>query len=229
MKKWNHGIFGMPYFALRFAEGAGGPEGGASANDAGAPGTETAAEGSSAGAEGTAAAETQEEKQFSQSDLDTAIEKRLARERKKWERENNKQQPANPGTTAGEPEKETNPAQDDSAEKISKANARLVKAEAKAAAIAAGVKPEKIPYVVKLADLDGIDVDDDEGPDGDAIKKAIDKVLKDMPEFKAQASGSSDSGFQIGADGQNQGGGKPAQSVKPSAAAQGKRWNRFRQ
>lgn len=235
---WNHRIFGIPYFMLRFADGGG--DGGSAAGDseaAGAADTGTNSGGSDGGSgngAGTGSrADTgngdggQPDKQFTQADLDAAVEKRLARERKKWERES-KQPPAGKSSEGEKSGEGTQQEKDDSAEKISKANARLVKSEAKAAAIAAGVKPEKVPYVVKLADLDGIDVDDDDGPDSDAIKKAIDKVLKDMPEFKAQAAGGgSGTGFQVGADG-SQSGGKPAQNAKPNAAANVKRWNRFR-
>lgn len=225
---WKHKIFGIPYFALRFADGGSGEGAAAGGTEAAGIGA-AGAEGGTGNASGGTGEETgtgtggEEEKQFSQTDLDAAIEKRLARERKKWERESKQQTTKQPPAA----EEGTKQEKDDGAEKLSKANAHLVKSEAKAAAIAVGVKPEKVPYVVKLADLDGIDVDEDDGPDTEAIKKAIDKVLKDMPELKAAQETGKGAGFQIGADGTGKPAtARPAQSVQNPQAT--KRWNRFR-
>lgn len=70
---------------------------------------------------------------------------------------------------------------------VAAANARVVNAEAKVQAVEAGADPKQLAYVLKLADLDGITVDDAGQPDGKAIKAAIDKVLKDVPALKATA------------------------------------------
>lgn len=235
---------GAPLCALRFADGgtgSGTDDGTGSGGDkggAGGTGTKIAGAGDGAGS-GTG----EEEKKFTQADIDDAVEKRLARERKKWEREQQKQQPAaaqqqtqtqaagtGDGTQQQQAQQPSQLPKDDSEEKIAKVNQKLVTAEAKTAAIAAGTKPDRVDYVVRLADLSQVDVDEDDGPDTDAIKKAVDKVLKDMPEFKAASDDGKNtgSGFQIGADGSQLGIQKqslPAQNGNPTAV---KRWNRFR-
>lgn len=61
---------------------------------------------------------------------------------------------------------------------------RIVQAEAKAAAAAQGVKPERLAYVLRLADLEGVAVDEQGEPDGKAISAAIAAVLKELPELK---------------------------------------------
>ncbi len=204
---------GVPFIALRFADGGGSGTGDATGSGDG-KGTSTAA-GSQTTGNGDGAADgagAEEEKKFTQTDIDNAVEKRIARERKKWEREHPAPADPAPATPAGTPPTTpaatATPPKDDSAEKIAKVNQRLVAAEAKTAAIAAGAKPDRADYVVRLADLSKVDVDEDDGPDTDAIKKAIDKVLKDMPEFKATPDDGKGggSGFQqIGADGSRQG------------------------
>ncbi|HEX2986143.1 MAG TPA: hypothetical protein VHO71_04935 [Caproiciproducens sp.] len=235
-------IFGTPLCALRFADGGGsGKEDDTGSGEGkGGTGSQTAGAGNGTG-DGTGTGE--DEKKFTQSDIDDAVEKRLARERKKWEREQQKQQatpqtqtPAQGAGDGTQQQQAQQPAQqlpkDDSAEKIAKANQRLVASEAKAAAIAAGVKPDRVDYVVRLADLSKVDVDEDDGPDTDAIKKAVDKVLKDMPEFKATSDDGkgNSSGFQIGADGSNQGMQRQTQQqTTNSSPTATKRWNKFRQ
>jgi hypothetical protein len=233
MEKKFINIWGLPIYALRFADGGGsagtgGGETGAENNGAGDNGNGDNGAGGDNG--GGAAAE----KQFTQADIDTAVEKRLTRERKKWEREHPTQTPpaqaAQSNNGAGDGQQQSQqPQKDESAEKIAKVNKRLVATEAKAAAIAAGVKPEKVDYVVKLADLDGVDVDEDDGPDSEAINKAVNKVLKDMPEFKTVPDNGNNSGmgFQVGADGSNQAK-KSAQAQNAAQNAPVKRWNRFR-
>lgn len=62
-------------------------------------------------------------------------------------------------------------------------NVRIVAAEAKVAALAAGAAPERIAQVLKLADLAGVDVGDDGEPDPTAVKAAIETVKKDLPEL----------------------------------------------
>lgn len=60
----------------------------------------------------------------------------------------------------------------------------LKEAEVKVQAVALGVKPERIPYLLRLIDMNEIEVDEGK-VDADTVKKAINKVLKDMPELKA--------------------------------------------
>ncbi len=89
-------------------------------------------------------------------------------------------------------------------EAIAKANAVLIRANAQIQASNLGVKSNKLEYVVKMADLSKITIDDDGNPDEAAIKEAVEQVLKDVPELKDTKE---TSGFKIGADGNKDKGG----------------------
>lgn len=73
------------------------------------------------------------------------------------------------------------------AEATAKANARVIRSEAKLAAVASGVKADRVERFLKLVDLDGIEVDDDGEVDSKAVSKAVAAALKDVPEFKGDA------------------------------------------
>ena len=68
---------------------------------------------------------------------------------------------------------------------IAQANATLVSAAAQVAAVAAGAKADRIPALLKLADLSDVTVKDGT-PDADAVKTAITKALTEYPEFKTE-------------------------------------------
>lgn len=76
-----------------------------------------------------------------------------------------------------------------------------IETAAERAAIAAGVKPDRVDRFLRLVDLtDRDELTADGKPDGDAITAAVAKALADVPEFKgepAKPSGSS------GSDGMN--------------------------
>lgn len=75
-----------------------------------------------------------------------------------------------------------------------KANARIVKAELRAAA---ATKVSNLNALVRLTDIDVIEVDEDGNPSEDDIASAIDKFLTDFPEFaadKSKFSGTADQG-----------------------------------
>lgn len=159
---------------------------------------------------------------MTQDELDALIEKRLARERHKWEREH-------PGTKkTGEEQKDQKKddtaAGDGGAAKIAAANHRLVQSEAKAVALTLGVKPERTAYAVRMADLSHVDVNDELGADGEAIKKAMEQVLKDIPELKGSRTDDRKTpGFHIGGDGDGSGrdkdGKKAGMSYRDAIAA----------
>src|SRR5690606_12572888 len=67
----------------------------------------------------------------------------------------------------------------------SKANARIVKAELRAAA---ATKVSNLNALVRLTDIDQIEVDDDGNPSEDDIASAIEQFLTDYPEFAADKS-----------------------------------------
>lgn len=116
--------------------------------------------------------EDQDEKKFSQKDVDNAVNKRLARERRKWQREQQKKN--NPDTKANTGDGEES--EDVKARK--KAEERASRAEAKNACYEAGVTKDSVDDVVALAraymaadeDLD--------------LEDAIEKVVKKYPQFK---------------------------------------------
>lgn len=71
-------------------------------------------------------------------------------------------------------------------------------------AVKAGITADTVPYVLKLADFSSA-----MGTDGkvseDEVKKAIEKVLEDVPALKPNTESSG--GFQVGAPGNNNNGG----------------------
>lgn len=75
------------------------------------------------------------------------------------------------------------------AETTSKANAKLVRADAKVAAMAAGVKADRVDAFLRVANLGDVKVSDDGDPDAKAIAKTVADTLKEFPEFKAAAAG----------------------------------------
>lgn len=66
---------------------------------------------------------------------------------------------------------------------LGRANERIVNSEARALAASRGVSAERLAYVVRMADLSGIEVDDSGIPDQDALTSAVNRVLEDIPEL----------------------------------------------
>ncbi len=71
------------------------------------------------------------------------------------------------------------------ADALAKANGILVKAEAKGAALAAQVKPDRVDAFLRTVDLADVEVDADGTVDAKALATIIDDGLKALPEFKA--------------------------------------------
>lgn len=111
------------------------------------------------------------EKKFTQKDVDAAVEKRLARERRKW---NKQQAKTKDGGDAGKDGKEDS--EDSKARKA--AEARATKAEEKLACFEAGVTKESVEDVAALARAY---MAKDEELD---LEDAIEKVLKKYPHFR---------------------------------------------
>lgn len=63
------------------------------------------------------------------------------------------------------------------------ANDLLRKSEAKVQALSLGVKPERIDFLLKLADLDSVEVDNG-AVDSGAVKNALELIVKDFPELR---------------------------------------------
>lgn len=117
---------------------------------------------------------------FTQADVDRIVSARVAREAAK-------QQKVAERAKLDEAERlKAEKADADQAAKDAKTSAdtRIIRADAKVAAAAAGVAKDQLGYVLRLADLTGITVDEDGEPDAKAIGKAVDKVLADVPALK---------------------------------------------
>ena len=131
-------------------------------------------------------------KTFTEDEVENIVKKRLARDRKDRDAELEEER-----KKAQMSEAEKAKAEKEEAEKKAKhaeqaANKKIIQAEAKVQALSSGVKPDKLDYVLKLSDLDGIEVDDKGEPDTKAIKAAVDAVIEDLPELVGATSVKSD-------------------------------------
>lgn len=149
------------------------------------------------GDKGTAAQTDAGEAKFTQADIDRIVgretKKAAEKARADIEAEHKKQQM----TETEKLQAEKAEAEKKATEAISTANQRLIQSTARVSAIELGIKPERIGAALKLADLSGVTVGDDGEPDAKAITAALEAVLKDLPELKAEtkadnASGGSD-------------------------------------
>ena len=67
--------------------------------------------------------------------------------------------------------------------RVNAAKRTLIQIAAKAAAAKLGVKEERIPYMLKLADLSEVEVADDMTMDQQAVTSALQSVLEHVPEL----------------------------------------------
>lgn len=88
-----------------------------------------------------------------------------------------------------------------------RANRRSIAAEAQVQAIAAGIRADRVAAAIRLADLSGVECDDDGEPDAEAIKTSIQAILKEYPEWAAGAS----DGKGVGSGANPAGGGNSGQ------------------
>lgn len=125
-----------------------------------------------------------DEKKYSQKDIDSAVSKRLAREKRKWQREQNK----NTSKKDGEKDNKKDDGESEDSKARRAAEERASKAEAKNACYEAGVSKESVDDVVALArSYMAADEDMD-------LEDAIEKVVKKYPQFKQGSAGSDDEG-----------------------------------
>ena len=131
---------------------------------------------------------------FTREEMEDILKSRLNRERKKFSDYDDLKEKAKKFDDA---EKEKlddldrerlarQEAEEAAEKKVTKANKRAIVATAALEAAALGVHPKKIKFAIKCADLDDVEVDDDGEVDSDAVTKALEAVLKDMPELKAE-------------------------------------------
>lgn len=126
----------------------------------------------------------QDEKKFSQKDVDDAVKKRLARERKKWQREQQKKKDKPDGK--GKTGEDDDDGESENVKARKKAETELNKAEVKIACYEAGVAKDSVNDVAALAKA-YMDVDEDLD-----LEDAIEKVVKKYPQFKQNSAGSDD-------------------------------------
>lgn len=81
------------------------------------------------------------------------------------------------------PEQVAQEAQQTADIRVSAAKQAVLHLSAQAAASALGIKPERVAYALKLADLSGVKVEDDMAVDQQAVTDALKKVLDDLPEL----------------------------------------------
>lgn len=127
--------------------------------------------------------EDADERKYTQADVDAAVEKRLAREKRKWQREQ-KQNPEKPDDKAktGEDSKEESNAE------LDKERKRNEKLTMRLACYDAGVPKDSVKDVTALAKSY---MEDDEDLD---FEDAIEKVLKKYPQFKSSTEESEKKG-----------------------------------
>ena len=125
----------------------------------------------------------QDEKKFTQKDVDDAVKKRLAREKRKWQREQQKKASGSGTDGAG---KAGDDGREKDNEKLKEAENRALKAETRAACFEAGVDKDAIDDVTALAhSYMAADEDLD-------LEDAIEKVVKKYPHFKKGADSPDD-------------------------------------
>lgn len=126
---------------------------------------------------------------MSQADLDALVERRLGKAKRKWDDEAKTYADRVKMDEAERAKAERADAEKVSAEKVKGANTRMIKAEAKSAALAAGVKADRLSRFLRNVDLDNVDVDDDGNLDEKAVADAVKAALADVPEFAATGNG----------------------------------------
>lgn len=117
--------------------------------------------------------DNQEDKQYTQKDIDDAVKKRLAREKRKWQREQQKA-----GDGAAKEDKGQEDGESEADQKAKKAEEKAAALEMKWTCLEHEVKKDCVDDVLALAK---VHMAKDEGMD---IEDAIDEVLKKYPQFK---------------------------------------------
>lgn len=120
--------------------------------------------------------ETTPEKTFTQAEVDELIQKRIARELKKFDKKL---------AEAAKPTEEQVNLEDENKklkDLLSSQNKQILNYEATKIAGTLNVKADRLEAFLRLADLSGVELDD-KGTYKDEIKEALESVAKDYPEF----------------------------------------------
>ena len=175
------------------------------------------------------AAEDKGAKTYTQAELNALIEKRLARERKKYQQTNtaapqntDEDAPVTEGTTTVEVDV-TEDARNQAAAIIAQANQRLIQAIAQSEATKLNINPDYIADAVRLADLSAVKVNDDGTVDTKSVTTALEAVLTRMPVLKATTETPA-GGFKVGGQGSN----AQSNGWATKTTSETKRWNKNR-
>lgn len=172
-------------------------------------------------------------KVYTQDEIDAMIEKRLARERKKYQSQQNSNTAESStentvtGTTQTVEVDVTEDARTQAAAIIAQANQRLIQAIAQTEAAKLNINPDYIADAVKLADLSTVKVGEDGTVDSKSIVTALEAVVNRMPVLKATTETPAGNGFKVGGQGgtksQTNGWGSTSKN-----SGEVKRWNKNR-
>lgn len=183
-------------------------------------------------ANSTPAAADHGAKTFTQAEVNDMIEKRLARERKKYQNQTQVTTGAEvtEGATVNQVQEVTVDVTEDARQQaaaiIAQANQRLIQAIAQSEATKLNINPDYVADAVRLADLSTVKVNDDGTVDTKSITTALEAVLTRMPVLKATTEAPA-GGFKIGGQGgNNQTNGWNSNATKNSGET--KRWNKNR-
>lgn len=172
-------------------------------------------------------------KVYTQDEINAMIEKRLARERKKYQNQQNSNTAESStentvtGTTQTVEVDVTEDARTQAAAIIAQANQRLIQAIAQTEAAKLNINPDYIADAVKLADLSTVKVGEDGTVDSKSIVTALEAVVNRMPVLKATTETPAGNGFKVGGQGgtksQTNGWGSTSKN-----SGEVKRWNKNR-
>lgn len=175
-------------------------------------------------------------KTYTQAELDALIEGRLARERKKYQQQNNANagqqgqstdNNAGNGTTQTVEVDVTEDARQQAATIIAQANQRLIHAIAQSEATKLNINPDYIADAVRLADLSAVKVNDDGTVDIKSITTALEAVITRMPVLKATTEAPA-GGFKVGGQGGNGNSNNGWTGSTAKNPGETKRWNKNR-
>lgn len=173
--------------------GSGGGEGAGEGDDKnkGGQGDDQGGEGGSDGGEGGDDGGDDEVKfdEKQQAHIDKIIERRIAKERAKAQKEQEaaaaKAEERAKMTAEQKAEEDRKDREKKAEEREKKATDTIIGLSLERQALTAGVPEKKLARFLKIVDRDGIELDDNGEVDKAQTKAAIDAALSDMPEFKS--------------------------------------------
>lgn len=155
----------------------------------------TGTEGSSGGTDGTTGSTPPTPPSFT-AEQQTAINAEVARQlgsavapkvtaaKAQWEKDLHAMADAENQTAEEKANARAVAAEQAAKDRIDASNTRLIAADAKVAALAAGTNPARVDALLRVADLTAVTVADDGTVDPATVRAAVDRALVEFPEFK---------------------------------------------